>query len=61
MASQTISAPNDIKREFLIGNQDLSRQGNRSIAANYRPISLTSVAGKILEHNTHNNIMSHFD
>ena len=36
------------------------KKGNRSSPANYRPISLTSVSCKILEHVIHSNIMSHF-
>ena len=37
------------------------KKGNRSSPANYRPISLTSVSCKILEHVIHSNIMSHFE
>ena len=37
------------------------KKGNRSSPANYRPISLTSVSYKILEHVIHSNIMSHFE
>ena len=36
------------------------KKGNRSSPANYRPISLTSVSCKILEHVIHSNIMSHY-
>ena len=36
------------------------KKGNRHSAANFRPISLTSVSCKILEHVIHSNIMSHF-
>ena len=34
---------------------------NRSKAENYRPISLTSVCCKIMEHIVHSHIMNHFD
>ena len=37
------------------------KKGDRSIAANYRPISLTSVCSKILEHIIHSQIMRHLD
>ena len=34
---------------------------NRSKAENYRPISITSVTCKVLEHIIHSHIMTHFD
>ena len=37
------------------------KKGDRSTAANYRPISLTSVCSKILEHIIHSQIMRHLD
>ena len=37
------------------------KKGNRSDPANYRPISLTSIPCKILEHIIHTNIMSHLE
>jgi hypothetical protein len=37
------------------------KKGERHDPANYRPISLTSVCSKILEHIIHSSIMSHFD
>ena len=37
------------------------KKGERHIAANYRPVSLTSISCKILEHIIHSNIMKHFD
>ena len=39
----------------------LFKKGDRLKAENYRPISLTSVSSKLLEHIIHSNIMSHFD
>ena len=39
----------------------ISKKGDRSTAANYRPISLTSVCSKILEHIIHSQIMRHLD
>ena len=37
------------------------KKGDRSLASNYRPISLTSICCKILEHIVFSNIMNHFD
>ena len=37
------------------------KKGDRTQAENYRPISLTSVCCKVLEHIIHSNIMHHFD
>ena len=37
------------------------KKGDRCTAANYRPISLTSVCSKILEHIIHSQIMRHLD
>ena len=37
------------------------KKGSKSKASNYRPISLTCIASKLLEHILVSNIMSHFD
>ena len=37
------------------------KNGSKSKASNYRPISLTCIASKLLEHILVSNIMSHFD
>ena len=37
------------------------KKGNRSTPSNYRPISLTSVTCKLIEHIIFSNIISHFD
>ena len=37
------------------------KKGDRSVAANYRPISLTSVCSKVLEHIIHSQVMKHLD
>ena len=37
------------------------KKGDKSIPANYRPISLTSVCCKVLEHIIHSQVMSHLD
>ena len=35
------------------------KKGNRSIPSNYRPISLTSVCSKVMEHIVFHSIMQH--
>ena len=37
------------------------KKGDRHKPSNYRPVSLTSVVCKVLEHIVHSSIMSHFD
>ena len=37
------------------------KKGSRAEAANYRPISLTSVASKLLEHIIHSHVMRHLE
>ena len=37
------------------------KKGDRSVASNYRPISLTSICCKTMEHIIHSNITKHFD
>ena len=37
------------------------KKGNRSTPANYRPISLTSIVCKILDHIIHTSVISHFE
>ena len=39
----------------------LFKKGDRSRAENYRPISLTSITSKLLEHIIYSNIMDHLD
>ena len=46
-------------REALI--VPLYKKGPKRLPSNYRPVSLTSVACKVLEHIIHSNIMRHFD
>ena len=38
----------------------LFKKGDRHLASNYRPVSLTSICCKTLEHIIHSNIMKHF-
>ena len=37
------------------------RKGKKSDPSNYRPISLTCIASKILEHIVHSHVMKHFE
>ena len=37
------------------------KKGSRTEASNYRPISLTSVASKLLEHIIHSHVMKHLE
>ena len=39
----------------------LFKKGDRSKASNYRPVSLTSICSKVMEHIIHSHIMGHFD
>ena len=39
----------------------LYKKGDKMQAGNYRPVSLTSITCKLLEHIIHSNIMDHFD
>ena len=37
------------------------KKGDKHKAANYRPVSLTSITCKLLEHIIHSNVIAHFD
>ena len=50
--------PGDWKKANIV---PLYKKGDKSIAENYRPISLTSISCKLLEHIIHSNIMTHLD
>jgi hypothetical protein len=50
--------PNQWK-EALIA--PLLKKGDRGKASNYRPVSLTSICCKIIEHILHSNIISHLE
>ena len=50
--------PNDWKKAFVV---PIFKKGDHSSPANYRPISLTSVVCKLLEHIISSNIYSHLD
>ena len=50
--------PNDWKQANVV---PIFKKGDRSLPENYRPVSLTSITCKILEHIVHTSIMDHFD
>ena len=52
----------EIPKEWSLGNIcPLFKKADRSLACNYRPVSLTCVPCKLLEHIVCSNIMSHLD
>jgi len=52
------TVPSDWKKALIT---PLFKKGERNVASNYRPVSLTSVVSKILEHIVHSSIMRHLD
>ena len=52
------NVPDDWKKANIV---PVFKKGERHVASNYRPVSLTSIACKLLEHIVHSSIMDHFD
>lgn len=52
------TTPSDWKNALIT---PLYKKGDRSKASNYRPVSLTSICCKVMEHIIHHHIMGHFD
>ena len=50
--------PTDWKAACIV---PLFKKGDRCKAENYRPVSLTSISSKLLEHIIHSNIMEHIE
>lgn len=50
--------PDDWKKANIV---PVFQKGEKYIASNYRPVSLASIACKLLEHIVHSSIMDHFD
>ena len=50
--------PNEWRKANIV---PLFKKGDRAKPSNYRPVSLTSICSKVLEHIIHSSIMSHFD
>ena len=52
----------ELPSDWLKANiSPIFKKGDRTIASNYRPVSLTSICCKVLEHVVHSHIMLHFD
>ena len=52
------TVPDDWKTAFVT---PLFKKGDRSKASNYRPVSLTSVCCKVIEHIIHSQVISHLE
>ena len=50
--------PDDWKMAHVV---PIFKKGDKSKSSNYRPVSLTSICSKLMEHTLHSNIMSHFE
>ena len=50
--------PQDWKQALVV---PIFKKGDKHQLSNYRPVSLTSITCKLLEHIIHSNIMHHFD
>ena len=55
---ETGQVPQDWRDALVV---PILKKGEIHIPANYRPVSLTSISCKILEHIIHSSIMKHFD
>ena len=61
LSKQSIDS-GEVPKEWTLANiSPLFKRGDRSLACNYRPVSLTCVACKLLEHIVCSNIMAHLD
>ena len=56
MSADSGQVPNDWRTAHVV---PLFKKGDKSSAANYRPVSLTAICSKILEHIFHSNIMEY--
>ena len=52
------TVPDDWKDASIV---PLFKKGDKTKPENYRPVSLTSISGKLLEHIIHSNVMDHLD
>ncbi|KAK3094514.1 hypothetical protein FSP39_002723, partial [Pinctada imbricata] len=50
--------PEDWKMAYIV---PIFKKGDKSKAANYRPVSLTAICSKVMEHILHSCIMDHFE
>ena len=61
-SSSQLTLHGDIPKEWTLASiSPLFKKGDRSLACNYRPVSLTCVPCKLLEHIECSNIMAHLD
>ena len=52
----------ELPSDWLSANiSPIFKKGDRTAASNYRPVSLTAICCKVLEHVIHSHIMHHFD
>ena len=54
----TGTVPDDWKKANIV---PIFKKGEKHVPSNYRPVSLTSIACKLLEHSIHSTVMDHFD
>ena len=52
------TVPDDWKMAHVV---PIFKKGDKSSAANYRPVSLTTIGSKVMEHILHSNIIGHFE
>ena len=50
--------PTDWKNAHIV---PVFKKGEKHLPSNYRPVSLTSIVCKVLEHIVHSSVMNHFD
>ena len=58
LSLDTGKIPDDWREASIV---PVFKKGERQLASNYRPVSLTSVSCKLLEHIVHSQIMDHYD
>ena len=58
LSLDTRKIPDDWREASIV---PVFKKGERQLASNYRPVSLTSVSCKLLEHIVHSQIMDHYD
>ena len=58
LQQEEIHVPDDCRQANIA---PVFKKGDRGVAVNYRPISLTSVCSKVLEHIINSQIMKHLD
>ena len=58
LSLDTGSVPDDWRAANIV---PVYKKGEKHVASNYRPVSLTSISCKLLEHNIHSSVMDHFD